>query len=327
MISASILVMLAISLDRYRKTCKIGQRQFTLREKKMTVLAIVIISALINTPILVTSGKVQISRNYKNSTIEGLTCDFSNNKFPTIEKVYCSILLIATIGTFIVSSIFNIRILYVISVKVKVPPKMTRNSPKKKGNSSNETYLPDFQEQNGKDSTAEYVQDMENNSHNKKESCFKNPPYENIRHGSFHFTTIAERKKRLMESFTNGISMIKVATMGDSRIDKENYTSKLKSAEKKQRISLRTIIRKSRNSSHVMFFTIFLVFIISHVAQVITMLYTRYEKYQWILDDNGARVNIYIVLVFSSLLSHAVNPYIYGFFDKELRQSLMKRQK
>lgn len=328
MVFASVMIMLAISLDRYRKTCKIGEKQITLREKKMSILAIVIISALINSPMFATSGSVQISRKFQNSTIEGLTCDFSNNRFPVLEKIYCSILLVATIGTFIVSSVLNIRILYVITVKVKLPPKTTRNSQKR--NSNNAAHLSHLKEPCNEDESTENVQNMENKTpQHGNLSHIENLTRENTVHDPFHFATIAERKNRLMESSTNGISMMKVVTMGDPTVGKQIHweTRRLKSAEKTRKTSLRTAIRKSRHSSHVMFFTIFLVFIVSHVAQGITMLYTRYEKYQWLLDDNDIRVNIYIVLLSSSLVSHALNPYIYGLFDKKLRRSLMKRPK
>lgn len=45
----------------------------------------------------------------------------------------------------------------------------------------------------------------------------------------------------------------------------------------------------------------------------------RYDKYNWVIDDNVIRINIYCVLMVFFILSYIFNLYFYGFFDNIFR--------
>lgn len=309
LVCASVMTISAISFDRYRRICHITKQQFTLKERKMAMLAVVILSALMNTPVFATSSNVPVFKQLQNSTLEGFTCVFSNNRHPVLEKLYSVIGSCIVIGCFIASSVFNIRILHVVVTKVQVQPKALHIFQQR--NHEYEDVTADFKETEL--DSAKIDQDTEESfSKITKEM----PPKKN------HIPEQVDVEPKSTEN----TSCQEDSPTGDISC---SWRTKIllgnRVFNKQQKRSLRSALKKSRNSMHVLFLTIFVFFIIAHVPSIITTIYTRYDKYNWIIDDNAARINAYCVLMAFPILSHTFNPYLYGLFDNTFRQVLKRR--
>lgn len=311
LVCASVMIISAISFDRHRRICNIAKRQFTLKERKIVMLALVILSALMNIPVFATSGNVQVFKQLQNSTLEGFTCVFSNNRHPLLEKLYSVISSCIVFGCFIASSVFNIRILHVVVTKVQLQPKDFHIFQQRNHDYDDETT--DFKES---DKT---VLNSAKNDHDTEESFSEitkdMPPRDLIPKQD-----VAEPKSTENTTYQENSSTHDISCNRRTKILLENEV-----INKQQKRSLKSALRKSRNSMHVMFLTIFVIFIIAHVPSIITTIYTRYNKYLWILDDDATRINAYCVLMSFPILSHTFNPYLYGLFDNTFRQVLKKR--
>lgn len=311
LVCASVMTISAISFDRYRRICNIAKRQFTLKEQKMAMLALVILSALMNTPVFATSSNVPVFKQLQNSTLEGFTCVFSNNRHPLLEKFYSVISSCIVFGCFIASSVFNIRILHVVVTKVRVHSKALHTFQQRNHVYDNETT--DFKE------TDKTELDSAKNDQDTEKSFSKitkdMPPRDLIPEQG-----VAEPKSTEHTPYQEDSSTDDVSCNRRTKILLENRVK-----NKQQTRSLKSALMKSRNSLHVMFLAIFVIFIIAHVPSIITTIYTRYNKYMWILDDDAARINAYCVLMSFPILSHTFNPYLYGLFDNTFRQVLKKR--
>lgn len=316
-VSISIFIVFAIAFDRHRMVCQIGKTQLTERQKWIIVKTIVVVTAILNCPVFATSGVVllKIPSTY-NSSIQGSVCVFSKHSSSTFDVIHSIIVSCGTICIFVYVMFVNLKISYVICTKIRRSAKFSH---------------PLKQIRIKKNPLCEDINcAVKLNSHLKQHTKRTNSSAEEIK-GNEHMP------------FNNGHQKTSINNkMNDIKNRNLDLSSEFEQKEQPQNIHMLTsrswlnrddnphpevlplaVTRHQSLTIHVMFIVMFLVMFLAYIPLLVLaiMVYNNLQDNSWWVheEESDLKVNIFLLLKTTYLISSAANPYIYSLFDKKFQ--------
>lgn len=321
-VSVSIFIVLAIAFDRYRMVCQIEKTPLTERQKWIIVKTIVVITAILNCPVFATSGVVllQTPSTY-NSTIQGSVCVFSKHSSPTFDVIHSLIVGCGTIGIFVYVMYVNLKISYVIFTKIRRSAKFVHPSKqaKIKENHSSEdincavklgSHLKQHTRTERTNPTAEEIKDNEHMSFNI----------------GFQNTGIDSKKDCIEKRNLDSSSEIEQKEQPQNTLMLTSRSRLNRNDNPHQEVLPLAVTRHQSISIHVMFIVMFLIMVLAYIPSLVVaiIVYNNLQDNSWWVhkEESDLKVNMFLLLKTTYLISSAANPYIYSLFDKKFQAAL-----
>lgn len=284
--NASVFLVFAIAYDRYRIICQINRQPLSERQKWTIVWTILILSGILNIPVLVTSGTVFVPLPSKyNNSIKGSICTISKHLDPTFEVIHSFVVIIGIVSMFVCVLFFNVRIAYVICTKLR--------------RSENNIIISYNKTKNKHFFTA----------------CMKCPFADRNSENDYLERDIPHQMESRPED--ESIGQLEPIDISVSRLqvskDKTCYPKYL----------LQTVRTHQSLYIHVMFFVMFVIMLLSYIPSlaIVLMIYKDHAQNFSVFDveEHTMDINLFFSFQVSYLISSAANPYIYSLFDREFR--------
>ena len=80
--------------------------------------------------------------------------------------------------------------------------------------------------------------------------------------------------------------------------------------------------RQSQTNFNVMFFVIIFIYLISYIPTAVVLIYVTMDDTMWATSSYG-EIRSYFFLIRTYVFNHAANPFVYAYFDSEIKSHMM----
>ncbi|XP_061195028.1 cholecystokinin receptor type A-like [Saccostrea echinata] len=301
------IVLLYISIQRYKLVCRPTRRQITARHRKIMLAISLAAGAGLSAPI---SAFYDVSEVYSEErNVTGFECSIVK---PTalhsvMFSIYNGILFLATIGILV-----TMTVLYTFILK-----SMKKRSATFKERESRRKQLREMADANTGDFSSE---DLLNSSSQGQTSSNGLE----VRNSQFilveHLAKERHPRSSMIIDKEDGTKSRDSVCQRNSRID----TQSKQLTKRGRKASYQAV--KNHFSTHrysYIFISISFFFAISYIPTVIVSAIESRSRYFWINQSYSA-LQIFLILRRMYIFNHIVNPIIYGYFDRSFRREVKK---
>lgn len=297
------IVLLYISIQRYKLVCRPARRQITARHRKVMLGVSVAAAAIFSIPISAYYDVSIIPNVERNVT--GFECAIV--KPTTLHRVtyamYNGIMLLATIGILI-----TMAVLYTLILK-----SMMKRSATFKARESRRQQLREMADANTGDFSSDDFLNISSQVPTTEEESVS-------RNSQFNMVNLANEKhprtSMIIDKDDRSKQRESIAT--------RNSCVNPQIPKRKRKASYQAV--KNHFSTHrysYIFISITFFFAISYIPTVVVSAFESRSTEFWI-NQSYASLQILLVLRRMYILNHIVNPVIYGYFDRSFRREVKK---
>lgn len=288
--TSSGLMLLAIAVQRYIKVSRLSNSSMSLRSKRLTITAIIIVSIVISLPCFILYGETEVPLKSENTTITGYNCGALPNVNRNFLFGYSVTLLILCLA-----GIFALIALYCVLLRIIYKQESFR-----KRNRSTIRFL-----------GVSVHHGLENKMIKDSGSTnFADEDYSVDKSDSYNTDIVLKTTSRRTEATNGGFDMPGHMSTAPSAIH---------TRRKSKLINIFSRIKRKHRFS-IMFFLITLLFFITYFPRIALMIIESVITSFW---DTLTDAQYVTVLCFyrGYLMNNVVNPVIYLIFDTVFRTS------
>ena len=275
--------LLLISIQRYILVCRPFGQKMTYFWKRFSFVIVSLVSIAYSIPLLITAGVDKENITFLNKNVTTEMCKFTVYHTPSMDA-YLILLFVIMVANIFLTTCFYIPILKHISVSLHF--RTTQN---------------EIQEKRHADPQEESSQ-IAHTSESDQTSC------------SYQIKVL-EKEKNLRDSM-----MVDFPTLKGSR-DPSGTHKKKDLNHMKKKIGIRRSSSVQRRIT-IMFFVLIVVYVISYTPPLVIMIRFNMLGNSMFLTMTQVETGLWIYLGQMVILTHIINPLIYGLFDTKFREKL-----